>query len=129
MTSDILGHSREYILCAAIYVDTGVPGPPRSYTYPATGLVFSGWRHADCFTTMMAWAERLTPEEREEIGVEQLAGRHQGFLTSTGRFVLRDEAWKIAHSAGQISWRPPEDPLFCRSTETKPPWLTSEDLY
>ena len=106
----------EFILCAAIYVDTGKAEPARrSYAYPATGLVFSAWRHGDCFTTMMAWAERLTPEERAAIGDEQLAGRHQGFLTSTGRFVDRQEAMKIAVSAGQTA-----------ASKTD---LFSEDLY
>jgi len=97
-----MNERREYILCAAIYVDTGKAEPARrSYAYPATGLVFSAWRHGDCFTTMMAWAERLTPEEREAIGAEQLAGRHQGFLTSKGRFVDRETASNIAVAAGQ----------------------------
>lgn len=94
----------EYILCAAIYVDTGKAEPPRrSYAYPATGLVFSAWRHGDCFTILEAWAERLSAEEREAIGEEQLAGRHQGFLTSKGRFVDREEAMMIAVAAGQTT--------------------------
>lgn len=106
----------ERILCAAIYVDTGKVEPPRrSYSYPATGLVFAGWRHGDCFTTLNAWAEHLTPEERATVGEEQLAGRHQGFITSKGRFVTREEAMMIAVAAGQT-----------KSGKTD---LFSEDLY
>jgi len=106
----------ERILCAAIWVDTGEAEPPRrSYSYPATGLLFCGWRHADCFTTLNAWADRLSVEERSRIGEEQLAGRHQGFLTSRGRFVDREEGMKIARAAEQ--------------TAAKKAQLFSEDLY
>lgn len=108
----------ERVLCAAIYVDTGEASPPRrSYTYPATGLVFAGWRHGDCFTTLEAWARGLTPEERERIGESQLAGEHQGFLTSLGRFVDRKEAYALAQAAGQIQGG------------SKHGYLFSEDLY
>lgn len=98
------GPSRqERILCAAIYVDTGEAKPPRrSHTYPATGLVFAGWRHPDCFTTLNAWADRLTDEERARIGAEALRGRCQGFVTSRGRFVDREEGARIAVAAGQV---------------------------
>jgi hypothetical protein len=92
----------EHILCAAIWVDTGLAEPPRrSYTYPATGLLFCGWRHGDCFTALGAWANLLTAKERARVGEEQIAGRHQGFLTSRGRFVDRQEAMEIARAAGQ----------------------------
>lgn len=106
----------EHILCAAIFVETRIAEPPRrSYTYPHTGLVFSGWRHGDCFTTLHAWADLLSIEQRDQIGEDQIAGRNQGFLTSTGRYVDRVEAATIAYTAGQIST--PKQILF------------SEDLY
>lgn len=93
----------ERILCAAIYVDTGLGEPARrSHSYPTTGLVFSGWRHSDCFITLNAWEGLLPYGERELIGKEKLAGRDQGFLTSTGRYVGRKEAADIARMAGQI---------------------------
>ncbi len=108
--------STERILCAAIWVDTGEAEPPRrSYSYPKTGLVFCGWRHGDCFTTLNAWASGLAGGERQRIGKEQLAGRHQGFLTSNGRFVDRKEAMIIARTAEQTSVTKSE--------------LFSEDLY
>ncbi len=106
----------ERILCAAIWVDTGEAEPTRmSYAYPATGLLFCGWRHADCFVTLYAWSGRLTPEVRQRNGEEQLAGRHQGFLTSTGRFVDRVEGMALARAAGQ--------------TDSDKSQLFSEDLY
>lgn len=78
--------------------------------------MFAGWRHSDCFTTLNAWADRLTEEERDAVGEEKLAGRDQGFLTSTGRFVDREEAWTIAVAAGQVEKGAARD-------------LWSEDLY
>ena len=109
----------EYILCAAIYVDTGRAEPPRrSYAYPATGLVFPGWRHADCFTLLNAWMQGLSEEQKadiEDIQEAQLHGQNQGFLTSKGRYVNRREAAEIAFKAGQ--------------TETLRESLMSEDLY
>jgi hypothetical protein len=106
----------ERILCAAIWVDTGKAEPPRrTYTYPKTGLLFTGWRHCDCFVTLDAWADLLPSGERKRIGEEQIAGLHQGFLTSRGRFVDRKEAMTIARAAGQTN-------------KTKVS-LTSEDIY
>lgn len=105
----------EHILCAAIWVDTGKAEPPRrSYTYPKTGLMFTGWRHSDCFTTLNAWKDLLDNHAREEME-EQLAGKIQGFMTSIGRFVTREEAATIAHIAKQ--------------TKKLLSGLTSEDLY
>lgn len=106
----------EYVLCAAIWIDTGKAEPERrSYTYPATGIVFGGWRHSDCYVAVNAWVARLTDTEREIIGEEGLHGRHQGFITSIGRFVDRDVAGRLAFTAGQVD----RDGLH----------LTSEDLY
>ena len=94
---------QEHILCAAIYVDTGKAEPPRrSYSYPKTGLLFTGWRHCDCFVTLHAWSDRLSEEERIAVGEEQIAGLRQGFMTSTGRFVDREEGARIAIEAGQV---------------------------
>lgn len=108
----------ERILCAAVYVDTGKDEERRSYAYPETGLRFCGYRHPDCFTTMFAWADRLTDEERAAINAidpHQLQGTRQGFLTSRGRFVGRTEAARIAFAAGQL--------------KREIGRLTSEDLY
>ena len=122
---------REFILCAAIYVDTGKP-PPGSRTRgtPETGIVFAGLRHGDCYGPLIAWSDGLTDAEKEEIAAvmgpeyeaygSQLFGRRQGFLTSTGRFVDRDEAAPIAVAAGQTGARG-------RRVETD--HLFSEDLY
>lgn len=116
-------HAAERILCAAIYVDDGFPHST-AYGHPATGLVFAGWRHADCFVLLQAWAEFLTGEERHACNLRDytragrdpgaldepqhaamrrsIRGFDQGFLTSYGRYVSRKEAATIAHREGQI---------------------------
>ena len=112
----------ERILCAAIYVDTHVKNSAeawRGYAYPETGIVFCGWRHGQCFIPLLAWAEKLTPEEREFIGEAPLHGEHQGFLTSKGRFVDREEGLALAIAADQV--------VEGKTYNTR--WLSSEDLY
>lgn len=112
----------ERVLCAAIYVDTGrKEAPQQSYAYPETGLVFAGWRHNDCFSTLNAWRSGLSEEEVERIEAifphQLLRGRRQGFLTSKGRFVTRAEGGAIAKAAGQVGPDHPGD------------FLTSECVY
>lgn len=110
----------EFVLCAAIYVDTGRPEPWRaSYAYPETGLLFCGWRHGDCYVSLNAWKRRLWFWERWRIGridPRQLRGKRQGFLTSRGRFVDRVEGSQLARAAGQVR-------------DVGNDFLTSEDLY
>lgn len=127
----------EWIVCAAIYVDDGVTRP--SLSNPISGLVISGRRHFDCFLVLNELGERMTPNERLACNMrdlermdgpikssspmpEQLAamerslrGFDQGFVTSTGRYVGREEAARIALAAGQVARRVQA--------------LTSEDLY
>ena len=108
----------EVILCAAVYVDTGKNEGSLTYAYPETGFLFSGLRHPDCFALLWDWKKRLTPPERAAIlSIDQYAlrGANQGFLTSSGRFVDRYKAAKIAYSRNQV------DRELIR--------LTSEDLY
>ena len=55
---------------------------------------------------------------RKEMN-EQETDRDQGFITSTGRYVGREEAWGIAEKAQQLNNR-----------ENKTPgYLYSEDIY
>lgn len=41
-------------------------------------------------------------ESQMDRSLRRVGGKAQGFLTSTGRFVSREEAWGIALAAGQI---------------------------
>lgn len=92
----------ERILCAALHVDTGKDTPARrTYNYPKTGLLFAGHRHPDCFTTLDAYLELLPGAEAERLTLRRVTT--QGFLTSTGRYVSREEAATLAFAAGQIT--------------------------
>jgi hypothetical protein len=57
-------------------------------------------------------------EAMYDLGLRADAMRYQGFVTSTGRFVDRYEAARIARAAGQIVREP-----------TPPDMLTSEDVW
>lgn len=98
----------ETILCAAVWVDTDKAWPPRrTYAYPKTGILFCGLRHPDCLVARQAWCFGNSARSRASV--------HQGFLTSAGRFVDREEAGRIAFE--------------CEQTDRRLSSLTSEDLY
>lgn len=97
---------KEYVLCAAIKRKT--PINVKSKNYKTNTLedddIYSieiGRRHNDIFA---------------RFGKSQLEVIKQGFYTSYGRFVSREEALQIAKDAGQIK-------------ETDSNILFSEDLY
>ena len=104
---------KEYILCAAVWYDNfpllkeevlKIRGF-RPYNIDR-GIVFCGWRHANCIYQAVA----ITNLSSHKLGEVE-----QGFLTNTNLFVNRTEASKIAVDAGQ-----------CDSNNT---YLYSEDLY
>jgi hypothetical protein len=101
--------AHEYIICAAIwYKDLPTQAHlPRNID---KGIVIAGWRHGNCIATMSA----LGKLRSVTFGPNSVGENVQGFITSTGRFVDRDEAGEIAAKAGQIE---------------KPKHLFSEDLY
>lgn len=71
---------KEWILCSAIIYK---------------GQMVTGRRHSDCYATLKFF----------NVQDEDMPGRDmQGFLTSTGRFVNRLDAWQIAKTANQIKW-------------------------
>lgn len=72
------------ILCAAIHVDDGIA---YEHQPTETGYVLCGYRHHNIINSPV-----YTKGSRNT----------QGFLTSSGEFVGRNEAYKIAHEAGQI---------------------------
>lgn len=85
---------KEIVICAAIKYDNGV--------------IVRGHRHADCYHTGL----------RMRIGKD--INGEQGFITSTNRFVSREEGRKLQDAAGIKS----VDPEGYRGTT-----LFSEDLY
>ena len=94
----MLDNSLEYILCSAILRKE----PKPTTLFNDIGKVELGFRHCDILQKFQTEVDR-TPSA-------------QGFLTSRGRFVSREEAKEIALKCGQI-------------TKTISSVLTSEDLY
>lgn len=84
----------EYVLCAAIHYEDGkeYAHQPRNLV---TGLAVSGWRHHNCFITLATCFP-----DRSYIGDDKLT---QGFLTSKGNFLNREEAAALAFASGQTT--------------------------
>lgn len=105
-------HKKEYILCAAIKRKTPINVESKNYkTYTLEDddiySIEIGRRHND----IMA-----------RFGKDVLCLTQQGFYTSFGRFVSREEALQIAKDAGQV-----KGPDFGKSYVFDK--LYSEDLY
>jgi len=101
------GADREYILCAAVWLQN-----KKQYELQPknieSGIVVCGRRHHNCFITLLQFLPKRTKYDKII----------QGFITNKDRFVNRDEAEDIARKAGQIA-----KPIL----EHK--GLLSEDLY
>jgi hypothetical protein len=89
--------NKEFILCAAIH-------DPKDIDMTGKPLIYCGWRHGN-----VLWQGKHVSRNL----------RHQGFLTSEGRFVDRKEGLKIAIESGQV-----ENKTISESSQ-----LFSEDLY
>lgn len=87
---------KEICICAAIKTNKGV--------------VINGHRHSDCFHAGVA----------EGVDKHEMAQGEQGFTTSTGRFVTREEGRKLQDAAGIKS---------ADKEGYRPGTLFSEDLY
>jgi hypothetical protein len=70
---------KETIICSAVQFN---------------GLNIAGRRHKDCYAIIQAFVPTFKNEDIDRS--------KQGFITSTGRYVNRKEAWVIADDAGQI---------------------------
>jgi hypothetical protein len=84
---------QEIIICAANWYKE-LPTPVYKPKNITKGIVFCGHSHVMCLHQMIA----MTGKRQCEVGPEE-----QGFITSSNRFVGREEAAKIALSCGQIS--------------------------
>ena len=130
---------QERIICAAIWYDNGLTYERQKHIYGVpTGFVLCGYRHpdiVDVLPTNPHFLEEVFKDKEhnaEEIQkYEELKYKYgwqeggltrcntvQGFMTSSGRFVDRREAWRIAFAYGQIG----EDGGYNHE-------LFSEDLY
>jgi hypothetical protein len=97
----------ERILCAAIHYDINSPLRVHQPKNIKGGFVICGYRHHNIIATYNILTGGNT---KNEI---------QGFLTSTGRFVDRKEAFNIARDANQ----------FFKGVVSHHSELYSEDLY
>lgn len=98
----------EYILCAAVRRKEkrkSIGNPYKEGTNDILDIEL-GYRHHDIFQRF--------PDELD------ITPKAQGFYTSKGRFVDREEGYKIALEAGQLSGDRASDSIK---------WLCSEDLY
>jgi hypothetical protein len=95
------------ILCAAVHLKNNIVYPSQPINI-RSGLVVYGYRHDDCFQTLLL----LSPES-------DLSKTEAGFITSTKEFVSREEAALIAYSAKQL----------LPHINFKPELLISEHLY
>lgn len=110
----------EYILCASTWYkdlelknEEGLRLRGSSPYNVDRGIVFSGWRHAQCLYQKMALTGLRDAESGEFV---------QGFLTNKNRFVNRKEAYRIAYKANQIIGPNKGRKWNCIG-------LTSEDIY
>ena len=90
MRTDVL----EYIACSAIWFDDGKEYVHQPFNIKS-GYVIAGLRHHNCFATLSI----LTNKNQSHLQYEKV----QGFLTSKGRFVNRQEGLVVARSANQVS--------------------------
>ena len=89
----------EYILCSAVWYDNFPLKDKKVLRLRGfspynvdRGIVFCGWRHANCIYQAVA----IMDKSSNELGEVE-----QGFLTSKNRFVNRKEGGEIAFKAGQ----------------------------
>jgi hypothetical protein len=110
----------EYILCAAIYFNDGktYANQPKNI---GQGFVITGRRHHNCYATLQAIAQCFGVEGIALKQIERIDRDNQGFITSTGRYVSRQEAFKIAKENNQIYHRAHDG--------VDEGMLISEDLY
>ena len=76
---------KEFIVCSVVKYD---------------GHNVCGLRHSDCYETIMKITGKKFEGIKEHVTLNNM---DNGFLTSKGRFVTRNEAWIIAESNNQIA--------------------------
>ena len=86
----------EYIIASAIHYDTGRVHCFQSVYGVKTGYVICGFRHPHIIAIQTINKTWLV---NKEMGVTKT---EQGFITSHGRYVNREEAATIAYNSGQI---------------------------
>lgn len=95
----MIDDTKEYIIASAIHYDNGIEYPYQDIYGIKTGFVLCGFRHpmiigilSTTFFSNIKW----------KCSKAQNNKTHQGFITLYGRFVDRQEAYKIAIACNQI---------------------------
>lgn len=92
---------REFILCAAIWIDDKQKHKQQPINIKS-GYVVCGRRHNNCYQTIISLKGDLNEYLKSLNLTKEDYRKGQGFITSTDRYVDRKEAWKIAMENNQI---------------------------
>lgn len=95
----------EHVLCAAIYYKNGAPKHPNGAKNIDSGVVIGGYRHPNCIASFVQafYPEWHTNAEHDKIRIHFLNNHIQGFLTTHGNFLDRQQAANMALVEGQIN--------------------------
>lgn len=107
----------EQILCAAIWYDDGKQYPQQEVYKIPSGFVICGFRHPNIIGVLPT--NNIFRKQHNLIYSNTLFEITQGFITTKGRFVNREDASQIAVKSGQV-----EDSKTYNKRE-----LFSEDIY
>lgn len=95
---------KEFILCAAIYVNDGQKHEQQPDNIDI-GFVICGRRHHNCYQTIKDLIGEDVNSYFKKLNYSDSDYRnHQGFITSLDRFVSRKEGWIIAKANNQIQY-------------------------
>ena len=98
--------NKEFVLCAAIYINDGKVHSQQPENIDI-GFVVCGRRHNNCYQTIKD-ISTLSPNDAIGKLISSLSDeeirKHQGFITSLDRYVDRREGWKIAKENNQIQF-------------------------
>lgn len=94
----------EKVLCAAIWYNDKIERSNHLPNNIKTGIVVAGWRHANCISTLasLLYPNWDTDPEHDAIRIKVLQNSTQGFITTKGNFLDRQQAASMALSIGQV---------------------------
>lgn len=98
--------NKEFIICAAIWINDGLVHEEQPVNIK-TGFVIAGRRHGDCYRTIKSITGQSENERYGDLFnsmSDEEIRELSGFITSTNRYVNRQEAWKIAKANNQIQF-------------------------
>ena len=95
--------NNEFILCAAIWVNDKQKHEQQPENIEI-GFVICGRRHNNCYQTIKDLKGNVNDYFKSLDMSEDNYREHQGFITSTDRYVNRKEGWNIAKANNQIQF-------------------------